>query len=143
MAVVLSRRVRPCNGDCFVALRAPRNDGVWRWRRHFRRHCERSEAISRPMLAPMFDPAFRHHLSPRTCLLTVRERCRAAHPGGLSCQIVGFEPFASHSGAPKVAGRNADPSVCLTAVGALCRAGMAGISSRSVTEIKRAERNLW
>src|SRR3954465_14751442 len=59
------------------------------------------------MLAPMFDPAFRHHLSPRTCLLTVRERCRAAHPGGLSCQIVGFEPFASPSegsGAPKFAG---------------------------------------
>src|SRR6185295_20348409 len=37
----------------------------------------------------------------------VRERCRAAHPGGLSCQIVGFEPFASPSegsGAPKFAG---------------------------------------
>src|SRR4051812_49644583 len=90
------------------------------------------------MLAPMFDPAFRHHLSPRTCLLTVRERCRAAHPGGLSCQIVGFEPFASHSGAPKVAGRNADPSVCLTAVGALFRAGMGGISSRAGAGIKRA-----
>jgi hypothetical protein len=37
----------------------------------------------------------------------VRERCRAAHPGGLSCQIVGFEPFAppiEGSGAPKFAG---------------------------------------
>ena len=36
-----------------------------------------------------------------------RHRCRAAHPGGLSCQIVGFEPFASPSegsGAPKFAG---------------------------------------
>jgi hypothetical protein len=35
------------------------------------------------------------------------ERCRAAHPGGLSCQIVGFEPFAipkEGSGAPKFAG---------------------------------------
>ena len=37
----------------------------------------------------------------------MRERCRAAHPGGLSCQIVGFEPFAlpiEGSGAPKFAG---------------------------------------
>ena len=36
-----------------------------------------------------------------------RHRCRAAHPGGLSCQIVGFEPFApptEGSGAPKFAG---------------------------------------
>src|SRR3954447_15295635 len=35
-----------------------------------------------------------------------RHRCRAAHPGGLSCQIVGFEPFAppsEGSGAPKFA----------------------------------------
>src|SRR5256714_7906460 len=37
----------------------------------------------------------------------MRERCRAAHPGGLSCQSVGFDPFAppsEGSGAPKFAG---------------------------------------
>ena len=47
----------------------------------------------------------RHSFSIR--LLSRGERCRAAHPGGLSCQIVGFEPFAvpsEGSGAPKFAG---------------------------------------
>src|SRR5436190_20522585 len=44
---------------------------------------------------------------PPSVYRTERERCRAAHPGGLSCQIVGFEPFApptEGSGAPKFAG---------------------------------------
>src|SRR5258707_2166406 len=43
----------------------------------------------------------------RAFISPVRERCRAAHPGGLSCKIVGFEPFAppiEGSGAPKFAG---------------------------------------
>src|SRR4051794_6950354 len=81
---------------------------------HTRRHCEPTgpavgrpddklrEAISRPVVADV-GYSIRHHPFSLHCY-GVRERCRAAHPGGLSCQIVGFEPFASPSegsGAPK------------------------------------------
>jgi len=49
----------------------------------------------------------RDFLSSSMHFCCVRQRCRAAHPGGLSCQVVGFEPFApptEGSGAPKFAG---------------------------------------
>jgi hypothetical protein len=40
------------------------------------------------------------------------QRCRAAHPGGLSCQVVGFEPFASQV---RVAERrNSQPRIAAT-----------------------------
>jgi hypothetical protein len=47
----------PRCGDCFVALRAPRNDGVCVSMTTLPRHCERSEAISPHLLSPMFGSA--------------------------------------------------------------------------------------
>jgi len=95
-------KIRPGGGDCFVALRAPRNDGIHQTIRVIASEAKQSRlTCSRRCLAHQF----RHH-SFSVLQRVMRHRCRAAHPGGLSDSVVGFVPFAPHtegSGAPKFA----------------------------------------
>ena len=104
-ALPLDHRAPPSWRDCFVALRALRNDGVT-FQRHIRVIASEAKQ-SRVTPADDVGSEISTSSSFLRMLLSVRHRCRAAHPGGLSCQIVGFEPFApptEGSGAPKFAG---------------------------------------